>query len=151
MYVIALLDSWELNLECMLEGRGAGGSVTCSLVFFHQCYVMVVHPLRFQVFELYAKLPVGSVRDTPLASCCLAVDDKDFLAHEVSSKIYGDKVISLSSTLVVLCVRLLQMVVYVDLVIVRVLCRCWLERRVEMLNNLFLVAFSCLHYEICGQ
>ena len=34
MYVIALLDSWELNLECMLEARAAGGSVTCSLVFF---------------------------------------------------------------------------------------------------------------------
>ena len=50
MYVIALLDSWELNLECMLEARAVGGSVTCSLVFFCQCYVMVVHPVRFQVF-----------------------------------------------------------------------------------------------------
>ena len=50
MYVIALPDSWELNLECMLEARAVGGSVTCSLVFFSQCYVMVVHPIRFQVF-----------------------------------------------------------------------------------------------------
>ncbi|VAH29491.1 unnamed protein product [Triticum turgidum subsp. durum] len=75
-----------------------------------------------------------SLRDAPPASCCLAMDDKDFLMHEVSSKIYGDK-----------------MVVCVDLVIVRVLCWCWLERRAEMLNNLFPAAFSYLHYEICGQ
>ena len=79
------------------------------------------------------------------------MDDKDFLMHEVSSKIYGDKVISLSSTLVVLCVRLLQMVVCVDLVILRVLCWWWLERRAEMLSNLFPVVFNCLHYETCGQ
>lgn len=95
---------------------------------------------------LEARATGGSVRDAPPTSYCLAVDDKDLLAHEVSSKIYAVKVISLSPTLVVLCVRLLQMVVCVDLVIVRVLCWCWLERRA-----VFPVAFSYLHYEICGQ
>ena len=37
-----------------------------------------------------------------------------------------------------------------DLVILRVLCWWWLERRAEMLSNLFPIVFNCLH-EMCGQ
>ncbi|XP_020185310.1 uncharacterized protein [Aegilops tauschii subsp. strangulata] len=50
------------------------------------------HQPRHSLFPMTPPRQPGSVRDAPPASCCLGVDDKDFLVHEVSSKIYGDKV-----------------------------------------------------------